>query len=321
MCRKRCGLCVTYARRLKTMIRHFLDLSDIDAVSLRLILDKAAALKAARAAGKPTPLLAGQKLAMIFEKNSTRTRVSFEVAIVELGGHALYLSGNDLQLGRGETVADTARVLSRYVDAILLRCHDHAKLKELAENATVPVINGLTEFSHPCQILADILTFEEHRGGIKGKTIAWVGDGNNVAQSYIQAAALFGFTLRIACPQRLGPLPEVVAWAKDRGGHVDILDSPQAAVENADAVVTDTWVSMGDPDGQVQARLLAPYQVNAALMALASPKAVFLHCLPAHRGEEVTAEVIDGAQSVVFDEAENRLHVQKSILLWCLSII
>ncbi len=303
------------------MTRHFLDLAGMDAGDLRLILDQAAKLKKERQQGKFSSALAGKKLAMIFEKNSTRTRVSFEVAMVELGGHALCFNGNDLQLGRGETVADTARVLSRYVDAILLRCHNHDKLTELATNAEIPVINGLTEYSHPCQIMADILTFEEHVGPIKGKTIAWVGDGNNVAQSFIQASVHFGFTLKVACPPKLAPLPEVVAWARKNGGDVTILKSPQEAVDGADAVITDTWVSMGDPDAASQIALLAPYQVNSALMEHAAPNAIFLHCLPAHRGEEVTAEVIDGLQSRVFDEAENRLHVQKAIILWCLKHI
>ena len=299
-------------------VRHFTDLSHMDTPTLRAILSRAAALKAQRRAGQFPPLLAHKKLAMIFEKNSTRTRVSFEVGMVELGGYALPFSGSELQLGRGETVADTAKVLSRYVDAIMLRCHSHEKLLELAANATVPVINGLTEFSHPCQIMADILTFEECAGDISGKTIAWVGDGNNVAQSWIQAAALFGFSLRIACPAQLRPLPEVVAWAMARGADIHISDNPQQAVAGADAVVTDTWVSMGDPDAERQIALLTPYQVNAALMAKAKPGAIFLHCLPAHRGEEVTAEVIDGPASRVFDEAENRLHAQKAVLLWCL---
>ena len=302
-------------------IRHFLDLAAIDAQALRLILAKAADLKAQRASGQAHPLLAGKKLAMIFEKNSTRTRVSFEVGMVELGGYALSFNGNELQLGRGETVADTAQVLSRYVDAIMLRCHSHEKLVELADNAGIPVINGLTEYSHPCQILADILTFEEHCGPVRGKTVAWIGDGNNVAQSWIHASALLGFKLRLACPASLGPLPEVVAWAKAHGGDVEVMQSPQKAAAGADCVTTDTWVSMGDPDPEAQIALLAPYQVNEALMGLASPGAIFLHCLPAHRGEEVTAGVIDGPQSRVFDEAENRLHVQKAVLLWCLRII
>jgi len=302
-------------------IRHFLDLADLDAATLRRIVDTAAELKKKRKSGVTEPLLAGRKLAMIFEKNSTRTRVSFEVAMMELGGHVLSFNGNELQLGRGETVADTARVLSRYIDAIMLRCHAHGKLTELAENASVPVINGLTEYSHPCQILADILTFEENLGDIKGKTIAWVGDGNNVAQSWIMAAALFGCSLRIACPPSLSPLPDVLAWARAKGGNVEVMESPQQAVAGAHAVITDTWVSMGDPDADTQMALLAPYQVNEALMARAAKDAIFLHCLPAHRGEEVTAAVIDGPASRVFDEAENRLHAQKAILLWCLGII
>lgn len=303
------------------MIRHFLDLSAIDAKTIRTILDKAAALKAERKKGVFSPLAKDRKLAMIFEKNSTRTRVSFEVAMMELGGHALSFNGNELQLGRGETVADTARVLSRYVDAIMLRCHSHDKLTELAANAEIPVINGLTEFSHPCQILADIMTFEEHSGPIKGKTIAWVGDGNNVAQSWIQASALLGCRLRLACPPKLNPLPEVLEWARARGGDIECCDSPREVVKGADAVITDTWVSMGDPNPEAQIAMLVPYQVNEELMSLAAPGAIFLHCLPAHRGEEVTAAVIDGPQSKVFDEAENRLHAQKAVLLWCLKII
>lgn len=303
------------------MTRNFLDLSEIPVTELRKILGLAASLKKERAEDKFVPLLAHKKLAMIFEKNSTRTRVSFEVAMMELGGHALSFNGSELQLGRGESVADTARVLSRYVDAIMLRCHSHAKLVELSENASVPVINGLTEFSHPCQILADILTFEESLGNIKGKTIAWVGDGNNVAQSWIQAAALFGCNFNIACPETLSPLPEVVGWACANGGNIKLVRSPEEAVSGAHAVITDTWVSMGDPDAQAQTRILSPYQVNAELMKKADKQAIFLHCLPAHREQEVTSEVIDGLQSKVFDEAENRLHVQKAILLWCLGKI
>ena len=299
------------------MIKHFLDLADISAEDLRNILSKAARLKQERAAGKFYAPLANKNLAMIFEKNSTRTRVSFEVAMVELGGHSIFLNGNDLQLGRGETVADTARVLSRYVDAITLRCHNHDKLIELAENSAVPVINALTEFSHPCQIVADILTFEENLGNIAGKTVAWVGDGNNVAQSWIHAATLLGCKLNIACPKSLSPLPEVVEWAAARGADIKIMETPQEAVLNAHAVITDTWVSMGDPNAEAQIALLRPYQVNSGLMKLAAPEAIFLHCLPAHRGEEVIAEVIDGLQSKVVDEAENRLHAQKAILLWC----
>jgi ornithine carbamoyltransferase len=315
------GLDMNTAANTTPSLRHFLDLCSIGPEAPRQILKKAAELKADRIKGKLPPLLAGKKLAMIFEKNSTRTRVSFEVAMMELGGYVLSFNGSELQLGRGETVADTARVLSRYVDAILLRCHSHDKLRELAENASVPVINGLTEYSHPCQIMADILTFEEHCGPIKGRTIAWVGDGNNVAQSWIKASAIFGCKLRLACPTQLRPLPEVVEWSRSHGGDIEIMESPQAAVKGADCVITDTWVSMGDPDPEVQIRMLAPYQVNEALMSQAAPHTIFLHCLPAHRGEEVTAGVIDGPQSRVFDEAENRLHVQKSILSWCLRAI
>ena len=301
--------------------RHFLDLADIDAATLRLLLEHAARLKKERKAGQFSEPLKHKKLAMIFEKNSTRTRVSFEVAMAELGGYVLSMGGSELQLGRGETVSDTAQVLSRYVDAIMLRCHSHDKLLELAKNANVPVINGLTEYSHPCQILADILTFEENLGDINGKVIAWVGDGNNVAHSWMQAAALLGAEMRIACPPELQPLPEVVQWVQARGGKLSIGADPKTAVAGAHAVITDTWVSMGDPDADAQMRLLAPYQVNAALMQRADKNAIFLHCLPAHRGEEVTEGVIDGPQSRVFDEAENRLHVQKAILLWCLGVI
>ncbi len=302
-------------------IRHFLDLADMDAATVRLLLTNAARVKREWEEGKREKPLVDKKLAMIFEKNSTRTRISFDVAILELGGYSFCLNGTDMQLGRGETVADTAKVMSRYVSAIMLRCHSHDKLLELAANASIPVINGLTEFSHPCQILADILTFEESFGDIRGKIIAWVGDGNNVAHSWIHAAALLGAELRIACPDKLNPLPEVVAWARAKGAKLTITEDPKAAVAGAHAVITDTWVSMGDPDAEAQMKLLAPYQVNADLMKLAEKEAIFLHCLPAHRGEEVTAEVIDGPQSRVFDEAENRLHVQKAVLLWCLNVI
>jgi ornithine carbamoyltransferase len=253
---------------------------------------------------------------MIFERNSTRTRVSFEAGMHEMGGQAINLSATDLQLGRGESVADTARVLSRYVDAIMMR-GDHAKVRELAEFATVPVINGLTERVHPCQLMADILTFEEHRGPIRGSVIAWIGDGNNVANSWITAAVKFGFTLRLACPPELAPSPEYLAYAKAQNASVSLTDSPQEAVKDADAVTTDTWVSMGNENSETRRRLLTPFQVDEKLMREAKREAVFLHCLPAHRGEEVTAEVIDGPHSVVWDEAENRMHVQKAILHWC----
>lgn len=299
-------------------MRHFLDLSDINPDELRSIQNKAVQLKKSRIAGEESKPLAGKKLAMIFEKNSTRTRVSFEVGMTELGGYALYLSGKDTQIGRGETIEDTAKVLSRYVDAIMLRCHNHSMLTELARCSTVPVINGLTGYSHPCQIMADIMTYEEHRGTISGKKIAWLGDGNNVCNSFIEASALFGFHLAIACPGELMPDSRAVAWAKANGGAVDIYDKPQDAANNADLLVTDTWVSMGDLDSEKRISLLKPYQVDDSLMKLGKADALFMHCLPAHRGEEVTASVLEGKQSVVWDEAENRLHVQKAIILWCM---
>ncbi|WP_459695202.1 ornithine carbamoyltransferase [Acidisoma sp. C75] len=297
--------------------RHFLDIRDFDGPTLRAMLDAAARFKAGRrsAAGQERPL-AGRTIALIFSKPSTRTRVSFEVAMRELGGEVVVLLGQDMQLGRGETIADTARVLSRYVDAIMLRTDRSAKLNELAAYATVPVINGLTEASHPCQIMADILTFEEHRGPIAGQSIAWVGDGNNVARSWIEAAARLGARLRLACPEGLEPPSELLAWARAEGADVALFSDPRAAVAGARCVITDTWVSMSDPDGENRHNLLAPYQVTERLMAEAAPDALFMHCLPAHRGEEVAAAVIDGPQSVVFDEAENRLHAQKGILAW-----
>lgn len=298
--------------------RHFLDLRDFSAAALRGLLDAAAQFKRNRRKSK-TPL-AGKTLAMIFEKPSTRTRVSFEVAIRELGGEAVVLSAQEMQLGRGETIADTAQVLSRFADGIMLRTDSAQKLHELARHASVPVINGLTDLSHPCQIMADILTFEEHRGPIAGRKIAWVGDGNNVAASFIEAAARFNFTLHLACPAGYWPRAEVLEWAKAEGGDVKLGIDPEAAVENAACVVTDTWLSMSDSPDQATARAaaFAPYQVTQELMALAAPDAIFQHCLPAHRGEEVAAAVIDGPASVVFDEAENRLHVQKAILAWAL---
>jgi len=302
----------------ETVPRHFLELRDFNRASLRALLDQAAAYKRNRAARSQK--LAGKTLAMIFEKPSTRTRISFEVAMRELGGDVISLSPRDMQIGRGETIADTALVLSRYVQGILLRTDSAANLLELAKHATVPVINGLTELSHPCQIMADVLTFEEHRGPIGGQTVAWVGDGNNVAASWIEAAALFGFTLRLACPAGYEPSADVLRWAAALGADVTVLADPVAAVAGARGVVTDTWVSMSDSEDEAAARAdaFAPYQVTAALMAKAAPDAIFMHCLPAHRGEEVTAEVIDGPASVVFDEAENRLHAQKAILAWCL---
>ena len=263
--------------------------------------------------------LTGKSVALIFEKPSTRTRVSFEVGIRQLGGDVIMLPGNQTQLDRGETVADTAKVLSRYVDAILLRTDNPDKLHEMAANATIPVINGLTAASHPCQLMADVLTFEEHRGPIAGQVIAWVGDGNNVARSWIETAVRFGFTLRLATPAELAPDPELIAWAKAQGANVELTTDPERAVAGAACVVTDTWVSMADDPAANRHNLLMPYQVTTRLMGMAAKDAIFMHCLPAHRGEEMTAEVIDGPQSVVFDEAENRLHAQKGVLAWALS--
>jgi len=297
-------------------LRHFLDLRDFDRTSLRAMLDLGLRFKRA-GRGAPRPL-AGRTLALIFEKPSTRTRVSFEVAMRQLGGEVIVLSARDMQLGRGETVADTAAVLSRYVDAIMLRTDSADKLAELARHATVPVINGLTDRTHPCQLMADVMTFEEHRGPIAGQVIGWSGDGNNVARTWIEAAARFGFTLRLATPPALQPPGELIAWARAEGARIDLTDDPVAAVAGARAVVTDAWVSMADDPNASRHNLLAPYRVDEALMAHAAPDALFMHCLPAHRGEEVTEAVIDGPQSVVFDEAENRLHAQKGILLWAL---
>ncbi len=294
--------------------RHFLDLDCFDAQTLRTIFALAHEGKKNRD-NKP---FAGKTLAMIFEKPSTRTRVSFEVGVKQLGGDVVVLSQDGSQLGRGETIADTARVLSRYVDAIMIRTDRHEKLLELAEYATVPVINGLTDRTHPCQVMADIMTFEEHRGPLTGKVITWVGDGNNVSASWIQAAAHFGFEMRLATPPSLEPNAEIVAWAKSKGASIVLGTDPKAAVSGADCVMTDTWVSMGQSAGQ-RHDMLRPYQVNEELMALAKPDALFMHCLPAHREEEVTSAVMDGKNSVVWDEAENRLHVQKGILTWCLA--
>ena len=299
--------------------RDFLDLTDVSGEELRRILDAAKSLKSERrGARRGEGPLAGKVLAMIFERPSTRTRVSFDVGMRELGGETLMLTGEEMQLGRGETIADTARVLSRYVDAIMIRILDHQALTELAANATVPVINGLTKVSHPCQVMADVLTFEEHRGGIAGRTVAWTGDTNNVLASWIHAAARFDFKLRVATPPELAPKVDIVNWARRNGANVHLTADAFEAVDGADCVVTDTWVSMGDDESERRHNLLKPYQVNGRLMAAANKDAIFMHCLPAHREEEVTSEVIDGPQSVVFDEAENRLHAQKGILAWCL---
>ena len=304
-------------------VRHFLDLDLVPPAELRRILDVARRMKAAwqaeGAGAWPARPLKGRALAMIFEKPSTRTRVSFERAVGQLGGDAIVLERESSQLGRGETVADTARVLSRYVDAIMLRCTTEEKLLELAAHADVPVVNGLTDRTHPCQLMADVMTFEEHRGPIAGRIVTWSGDGNNMATSWIHAAVQFGFELRLAVPDRLPPPADVVDWARDRGARVQVTADPVEAVAGADCVVTDVWVSMGDSDIADHHNLLAPYRVDSALLSHAADDAVFMHCLPAHRGEEVTAAVIDGPQSVVWDEAENRLHAQKGILLWALA--
>jgi len=296
-------------------VRHFLDLADISKSALRGMIDTSRAIKGKRR-GKAAAerLLAGKTLAMIFERPSTRTRVSFEVAMRQLGGDPIVLTGQEMQLGRGESLADTARVLSRFVDAIMIRILDHEALAELARHATVPVINGLTHRSHPCQVLADVMTCEEHRGPIKGKTVAWSGDANNVLASWMHAADRFDFRLRVATPPELAPKKWLTDWIKSSGADIVVRSDPDEAVKGADCVVTDTWVSMGDKNGQRRHNLLKRYQVNARLMARAKPGALFMHCLPAHRGEEVTDEVIDGPQSVVFDEAENRLHAQKALL-------
>ena len=303
--------------------RDFLDLKDFSGAELRRVLDASAALKARRRKGeirKDGPL-AGKALAMVFDKPSTRTRVSFDMAMRELGGETLMLTGQEMQLGRGETIADTARVLSRYIDAIVIRTLDHAALCEFARYATVPVINGLTKLTHPCQIMADVLTFEEHRGPIRGRTVAWSGDANNVLSSWVHAAARLDFKLRVASPPELAPRPELLSWAKAEGADIMVTTDPYEAADRADAVVTDCWVSMGDEDEGRRHNLLKPYQVNARLMGAAAGDAIFMHCLPAHRGEEVTDDVMDGPQSVVFDEAENRLHAQKGILAWCLGAV
>ena len=302
-------------------VRHFLDLCDISTKDLRGMIDASRTMKERlKRDGQPGKApLKGKTLAMIFDRPSTRTRVSFDVAMRQLGGESITLTGQEMQLGRGETIADTARVLSRYVDGIMIRTLEHENLLELARHATVPVINGLTHRSHPCQVLADVMTFEEHRGTIRGKTVAWSGDANNVLASWVHAAGRFEFRLSVASPPELKPKKWLMDWIKASPADIRIGSDPEEAVKGADCVVTDTWVSMGDRDGARRHNLLKRYQVNARLMARAKPDAIFMHCLPAHRGEEVTADVIDGPQSVVFDEAENRLHAQKGILAWCLA--
>ena len=308
-------------------MNHFLDIHTTDAAELRGMTDLAATMKTARR-GRPKGApdddlpLAGHMVALIFEKPSTRTRVSFDVGVRQMGGQTMVLSGSEMQLGHGETIADTARVLSRYVDLIMIRTFEEAVLQELAEFASVPVINGLTNRTHPCQIMADVLTYEEHRGPIAGKKVVWTGDGNNVCSSLLQAAGQFGFDFTFTGPPTLDPDPEFVRFARAKGSTVEIVRDPMAAVEGADLVVADTWVSMHDSQSTKERRhnQLRPYQVNERLMAAAKPDALFMHCLPAHREEEATNAVMDGPHSVVFDEAENRLHAQKAIMRWCLGV-
>lgn len=312
------------AYKLRKDHKHFLDLASLSKAEAREIIEKAKQIKKtandlnqSKGFVHPDAPLKDQALAMIFEKPSTRTRVSFEMAMHQLGGKSVVLQDHDMQLGRGETVSDTAQVLSGFVDAIMLRANSHEALLEMAEYSTVPIINALTDFSHPCQIMADILTFEEHSGPIKGKKIAWSGDGNNVAVSWIHAAVLFDCELALACPTEYAPLEQEIGWARNNGGKITLTENPAEAVKDADCVITDTFMSMGDEDADKRLSDLSPYQVSSDLMANAKSSALFMHCLPAHRGEEVSADVIDGPQSVIWDEAENRLHIQKAILMWC----
>ncbi len=302
--------------------RHFIDLWRFDEATLRAILEDAKARKAARAGwpkGKVDADAPGRDrtLAMVFEKNSTRTRFSFDASIRQLGGSSIIATASDMQLGRGETIEDTARVLSRMVDAVMIRSNHHETLTRFASASDVPVINGLSDQGHPCQVIADLQTIEEHRGDVRGRTLAWIGDGNNMCSSFLHVAAQLGFKLTIACPKAYAPDRVDLARAVEAGARVEITDDPREAMRGAHVVLADTWVSMGDFDHDERLAALTPYQVNEALMALAAPDAIFLHCLPAHRGEEMTEGVIDGPQSVVWDEAENRIHAQKSILAWC----
>ena len=307
------------------MTRRFLDLADAGPADLRAMLVEATRRKAARTgwpkgkADADAPL-AGHVLAMIFEKNSTRTRVSFDMAMRQLGGTTIVMDAGSMQLGRGESIADTARVLSRYVDAIMIRTDDHAKAVALADEGSVPVVNGLTDRSHPCQIMADLLTIQERKGRLEGLKWAWLGDGNNVAHSIVEAGSLLGFDVALACPEGYDPDAAVLDGARARGGNRPplVTRDPHEAVAGADVVVTDTWISMGQAQAEAKLAAMAPYQVDEALMAEAADGSVFLHCLPAHRGEEVTAAVIDGPRSAIWDEAENRLHAQKAVLLWVL---
>lgn len=304
---------------------NFLDIKTIESSELKQIIQTALEIKKSRSSLTKGVLdsdkaLDGQIVALIFEKPSTRTRISFDVGVRQMGGQTIVLSGKDMQLGHGETIADTARVLSRYVDLIMLRTYEEATLHEMAQFATVPVINGLTNYSHPCQIMADILTYEEHRGSIEGKKIVWSGDGNNVFNSYAHAAEKFNFNLTFTGPETLEPDRKLIEQARQNGTKISIEIDPAAAMRDADLVVTDTWISMHDLQSARERRhnQLRPYQVNKELIAHAKPDALFMHCLPAHRDEEATSEIMDGKNSVIFDEAENRLHIQKAIMRWCL---
>ena len=308
-------------------MQNFLDIHQTSAVDLRKMINSAHTMKQARKGllkGTPDPdqPLAGAMVALIFEKPSTRTRVSFDVGVRQMGGQTMVLSGKEMQLGHGETIADTARVLSRYVDLIMIRTFEEATLLEMADYATVPVINGLTNRTHPCQIMADVMTYEEHRGPITGKKVVWAGDGNNVSASFLHAAGQFGFDFTFTGPQPLDPEPAFIAFARAKGVQINVERNPEVAFEGADLVVTDTWVSMHDAESAKERRhnQLRGYQVTETLMARAKPDALFMHCLPAHRNDEVTSAVLDGAHSVVFDEAENRLHAQKAIMRWCLGV-
>ena len=305
------------------MPKHFLSLADIEGSELRAILDEAHRIKTARKGlpkGRldPDAPFKGETLALIFEKSSTRTRFSFDMAMRQLGGSSITATSNDMQIGRGETIEDTAKVLSRFVDGIMLRANSHETITTLAHNSDVPVINGLTDYNHPCQIMADLQTLEERGGDLKDMTLTWVGDGNNVAVSFINAAAKFGYALRISCPDGYTVPGQTIEAARGKGAKIDTITDPLKACENTDVVIADTFVSMGDTDAEKRLKDLMSHQANDALMNAAAKNAIFLHCLPAHRGEEVTASVIDGPQSAVFDEAENRLHAQKAVIRWCL---
>lgn len=307
-------------------VRHFLNLGDAGGDALAAMINDAIGRKAARqglpkGAADPDAPLNGRVLALVFEKNSTRTRVSFDIAMRQLGGTVLLLDSSSSQLGRGESIADTARVLSRMVDGIMLRTDDHAKIEEMAAHAAVPVINGLTDMSHPCQIVADLLTVIEHGKALPGLEVAWFGDGNNVLHSILEAAGLMKFDVRVATPAGYEPDPEFVALARAGGAHVTLTQDAQAAARGADVIVTDTWISMGQAHAEAKLAAMAPYQVNSDLIGLAKPDALFLHCLPAHVGEEVSQDVFEGPQSLVFDEAENRIHAQKSVLLWAFGML